>query len=166
MLLGLGVMVAVVAVMLAFPDTEIGRGLTRWLVETPARRLTRIKRGRAVSYALLAVIGLVLVMLFETEGMRLFGFMLPDTLVWFTMFDVGVFVDALLITGAILATNGLRAARAQATAVWRQVVMIVRRWMARARRVVRPASRPTGNISDDDRPAWAAQPAYRLLSMA
>jgi len=166
MLAGLGLMAAIIAVLLAFPDTGIGRGLNRWLVEEPARRLNRLQRGKVAIYALLAAIGFVLVLLFEAEGMRLFGFLLPDTLVWFAMFDVGVFVDALLITGAILATNGLRAIRAQATAAPRQVATIIRRWAARARRVLKPASRPSGTTSDDDRPAWARQPAYRAFSMA
>ncbi len=164
MLLGLGLMTAVIVVMLAFPETGIGRGLNRWLIEEPARRLNRIQRGKVAFYGLLAVLGLVLVLLFEADGMRLFGFMLPDTLVWFAMFDVGVFVDALLITGAILATNGLRAIRAQATALPRQVSTVVRRWRSRARRVLTPAARPK-KTSDDDRPGWA-QPAYRAFSMA
>lgn len=166
MLPGLGLMVAVVAVLLAFPKTGIGRGLHRWLVEAPARRLNRVARGKVAFYGLLAVFGFVLVLLFEAEGMRLFGFILPDTLVWFAMFDVGVFVDALLITGAILATNGLRAIRAQATAAPRRVLTIVRRVAARAHRALRPSSRPTGKSSDEDRPARTPQPAYRAFSMA
>ena len=170
MMLGLGLMVAVVAVLLAFPETEIGRSLYRWLVEAPARRLNRVTRGKVAFYALLAVVGFVLVLLFEAEGLRLFGFMLPDTLAWFAMFDVGVFFDALLITGAILATNGLRAIRAQATAAPQRVLTIVRRGSARARRALRPSSRPTGQSDDDDRPAWTPHPPisepYLAFSMA
>ncbi len=166
MLLVLGLMTAVIAVMLAFPHTDIGRGLNRWLVEAPARRLNRIQRGKAAFYALLAAICLVLVILFEAEGMRLFGLLLPDTLVWFVMFDVGVFVDALLITGAILATNGLRAIRARAIALPRQISAILRRGSPRARRTLRPSDRPTATASDDDRPRWVGQPAYRAFSMA
>ena len=166
MLLIPGLMTAVVIVIFASPDTGIGRGLNRWLVEEPARRLNRIHRGKAAFYALLAVIAFVLVLLFEADGMRLFSFLLPDTLVWFAMFDVGVFVDALLITGAILATNGLRAIRAQATAVPRQVSALLRRRAARARRPIRPSSRPTGKTADDDGQGWAVQPAYRAFSMA
>lgn len=164
MLVVLGVM-ATVVVMLAFPDTGIGRGLHGWLVEAPAAALNRVARGKAVFYGLMALLGLMLVLLFEAEGMRLFGFLLPDTLVWFALFDVGVFVDALLITGAILATNGLRAIRAQAKAVPGQVSTVLRRLTARARRVPRPSQRPTGT-PDDDRPAWPRQPAYLAFSIA
>jgi len=159
-------MAAIVAVLLVFPDTGIGRGLNRWLVEAPARTLNRVPRGKAIFYALLAGLGFVLVLLFEAEGMRLFGFLLPDTLVWFAMFDVGVFVDALLITGAILATNGLRAIRAQATALPRALLTMVRRRAARARRVLTPSKRPVRKADDDDRPGWAGQPAYRAFSIA
>ena len=152
--------------LLAFPGTDLGRGLNRLLVAAPARRLNRVSRGKAVFYGLLAALGLLLVLLFEVEGMRLFGFLLPDTLVWFAMFDVGVFVDALLISGAILASNGLRAARTQALAAPPQIVAVVRRWAGRARRVLTASSRPPAESSVDDRPAWVGQPAYRAFSMA
>ena len=166
MLLVLGLMSAVVAVLLAFPETGIGRGLNRWLVEAPARALNRVRPGKAAFYALLAALGFVMVLLFEAEGLRLFGFMLPETLVWFAMFDVGVFIDALLITGAILASNGLRVVRAQVGALQGQIGAVITRHAARARRSLRPSSRPAGKTSDDDRPAWAGQPAYRVFSMA
>lgn len=165
MLLVPGLMAAVVAVLLAFPDSGIGRSLNRWLVEAPARVLNRVRPGRMVFYALLAALGLVLVLLFEAEGLRLFGLMLPEILVWFAMFDVGVFIDALLISSAILASNGLRVVRARAEALSQQVVMGVIRLSARARRARRPA-RPGRKTAEDDRPAWAAQPAYRVFSMA
>ena len=165
MLLALGLLSAVVAVLVAFPDTEIGLGLNRWLVEAPARALNRVRPGKAAFYAFLAAFGFTLVLLFEADGLRLFGFMLPDTPVWFAVFDVGVFVDALLITGAILATNGQRAVRAHAAAVPEQISANMRRGAARARRVLKPPSRPTGKISDDEGPRWG-QPPYRAFNMA
>ncbi len=166
MVLGLGLLSAVIAVMLAFPDTDIGRGLKGWLVEAPARRLNRIQRGKAAFYALLAVIGFILVGLFEAEGMRLFGFMLPDTLVWFAMFDVGVFIDALLITSAILASNGLKAARAQASALPRVTGAVIVLLSARVRQPRRTRPGPADNsAADEDGPSWG-QPAYRDFSMA
>ncbi len=166
MLLGLGLVMAVVIVMLAFPQTGMGRRLRRALVEWPADALNRLQRGKVAAYLLLAVIGVVLVALFETEGMRLFGFLLPDTLMWFAVFDVGVFVDALLITGAILATNGLRALQTQGAAVPRQISTIMRRCAARAHRTVRPSSRPNRNTSDDEDPTWSVHPPYRAFSIA
>lgn len=164
MLLVLGLMSALVAVLLAFPETGIGRSLNRWLVEAPASALNRVRPGKAAFYALLAALGFTLVLLFEAEGLRLFGFMLPETLVWFAMFDVGVFIDALLIAAAILASNGLRVVRAQAEALSQRMTIGIVRLSRRARRPRRPA-RPGRKAADDDRPGWA-QPAYRAFSMA
>jgi hypothetical protein len=161
-----GLMATIVAVLVVFPDTGIGRGLNRWLVDRPARALNRIRLGKIAFYALMALMGTALVLLFEAEGLRLFGMMAPDTLVWFAMFDVGVFVDALLITGAILASNGLRAARAWISAVPRQVVAVAARLSARARRPRRRPSRSTGKTSNDEGPGWTVQPAYRPFSIA
>ena len=165
MLLVPGLMLAVVALLLAFPDTGIGRGLNLWLVEAPARALNRIRPGKATFYALLAALGFMMVLLFEAEGLRLFGFMLPETLVWFAMFDVGVFIDALLISAAILASNGLRIVRAQAEALSQRVITGIVRLSGRTRRPRRPA-RPGRKAADEDRPGWAPQPAYRAFSMA
>lgn len=161
MLLVLGLMSALVAVLLAFPETGIGRSLNRWLVEAPASALNRVRPGKAAFYALLATLGFTLVLLFEAEGLRLFGFMLPETLVWFAMFDVGVFIDALLIAAAILASNGLRVVRAQAEALSQRMTIGIVRLSRRARRPARPGRK----AADDDRPGWT-QPAYRAFSMA
>ncbi len=166
MLLVLGLLITVVAVLLAFPDTSIGQGLRRALVNAPARILNRVHRGKAAFYLGLAILGLLLTLVFEFEGARLFGLLLPDTLVWFAMFDVGVFVDALLITGAILATNGLRVARTQAAMLrGRVVAALTSRRSARAPRSRGATKRPTRTSADDHRPAWA-QPGYRAFSMA
>lgn len=169
MLTILGVAMIGIAAMLLFPHSSVAKFLSRWLVETPASALNRIPPGKAVFYALLAAIGLGLVLAFEAEGLRLFGLMLPETLVWFALFDVGIFIDALLITSAVLATNGVKAARAQVQAAPRRAVVLARRCAAcvsRARRPVRPPSRPSGK-TDDEGPGWAAdQAAYRALSMA
>ena len=165
MLLVLGLTTAVIAVLLAFPDTPIGQGLRRWLVEAPARALNRVARGKAAFYLALALLGLLLVLLFEFEGARLFGLLLPDTLIWFAMFDVGVFVDALLIGGAILATNGVRVVRTRVTTLREQlVVALTARFAGRARKPRRPA-RPGRKAADDEGPGWA-QPAYLAFSMA
>ncbi|WP_396594571.1 hypothetical protein [Brevundimonas sp. R86498] len=164
-MLAFGLVAAVLAVLLVFPDTGIGRALHRWLVIAPAQALDRVPTGEITFYALLIAGGLILTLLFEAEGLRLFGLLLPDTLVWFALFDVSVFVDALLITGAILASNGLRVLRAQVAVARARVARLTTRISGRARRVRRPA-RPGRPSNDDDRPAWAGQPGYRAFSMA
>ena len=155
------------AVMLLMPDSVIGRALRSALIEAPARALNRLGWGKVVFFALLAVAGLTLGLLFEGEGLRLFGLMLPDLMVWFAVFDVGVFIDALLIAGAILSAKGLSAVRAQVAVLPQTISHLVARYAARARRPRRTRPRPMGESSDDDRPGWAYQAAgYRALSMA
>lgn len=152
------------AVMILFPETLLARTLRRWLVEAPARALSRATLWRIAFYAGLIAAGILMLALFEAEGALLYGFMAPEVLVWATLFDVGLIIDALLITAAILTTNGLRAIRVQASTVTARVIAVVRR---AARREVRsrPSARPPRKPADDDRPAWA-QPPYRALSMA
>lgn len=156
----------VAAVVVLFPETSVARSLTHWLIEAPARWLNRTAMWRIAFYFALFGAGIVMTLLFEAEGMIVYGFMAPEVLAWAVMFDVGVMIDALLITAAVLATNGLKVARIQGRMLIDRVVTGVRtRWTTRARTVRQPASRAPVK-SDDDRPAWAGQPAYRAFSMA
>jgi len=166
---------AIMFSMMAFPETDIGRGLRYWLVDLPARRLARIPRGRIVFYGLLALLGTGLVLMFEADGARLFGLMLPDTLVWFAMFDVGVFLDVFLIGAAIAAANGMRVLRAQSRAAVRQIARLTSAIAGRVRVVARarrnPASASLPSRSDDgdtpgQGPFWVSQTPYRAFSMA
>lgn len=167
MLIIFGLVILAFAVMLASPDSAPGRALKRGLVEIPARALNRLRRGKMVFFLLLAAAGLTLALLFKADGMRLFGLMLPDLMVWFAVFDVGVFIDALLIAGAVLGANGLSVARARVSALSGEIVLFLRRRGARERRPRRPGSRPPGKAVDDDGPARAHQPVgYRAFSMA
>jgi hypothetical protein len=156
----------VAAVVALFPETRVARSLTRWLIEAPARWLNRTAVWRIAFYSGLIGAGIVMTLLFEAEGMIVYGFMAPEVLAWAVMFDVGVMIDALLIAAAVMATNGLKIARMQGRALIDRVVTGVRtRWTTRARTVRPPASRGPRK-SDDDRPAWGLQPAYRAFSMA
>jgi len=165
MLIISGLAMLALAVMLASPDSGPGRGLRLWLVETPARALNRLGRGRMVFFALLAAAGLMLALLFKADGLHLFGLMLPDLMVWFAVFDVGVFIDALLIAGAILAANGLGEARARVAAAPRMIARLLARRRPRARLRRRSRARPAD--AGDDGPGWVVQlPGYRAFSMA
>lgn len=162
-----GLTVLLLAVTALSRDSAVGRVLRRGLVEAPARALNRIRPGRVVFFALLAAFGIAMALLFQADGLRLFGFLLPDLMVWFAVFDVGVFIEALLIGGTVLAANGLGAARAGASALHRGIARLVTRRVARAPRTQRARSRPTGKTVDDDEPEWAHQVAgYRAFSMA
>ena len=163
-LAGMTMMVAAITVL--FPETILAKSLNRWLVEAPARWLNRTALWRIAFYGGLIAAGIAMTLLFEAEGMMVYGMMAPEIAAWAVMFDVGVIIDALLITAAVLATNGLKVARAQVEALTQRVVATVATRLAgRAPRPRRPV-RPTRKAADDDRPAWGLQPGYRAFSMA
>lgn len=166
-MLALALMTMMVAGVIAlFPETKVARSLTHWLIEAPARWLNRTAVWRTAFWSGLIAAGVVMTLLFEAEGMMVYGMMAPEVMAWAVMFDVGVIIDALLVTGAILAANGLKVARMQGRILVDRVMKGVRtRWTSRARKVRPPASRGPRK-SDDDGPGWAGQPAYRAFSMA
>lgn len=86
-----------------------GSGLRRLLVEAPARRLERVRLGHVLFYCGLTLIGGALFWLFEAEGLRLFSLMAPDVVVWFTLFDVSLYLDALVLGVTLSATTRVRA---------------------------------------------------------
>lgn len=159
-----GLALAVVAVLLLFPETPVGRGLRRWLVEKPARRLNRATIWQILFVCGLLIAGLVMTLAFGFDGGLLYAMMAPEILVWAVMFDIGLIIDGLLIASAILASNGVRVARAMTTQWVRRALTVVRtRRAARSRRPCR-APRP-GRSQDGEGGGWA-QPAYRAFSMA
>lgn len=165
-MLGLAVVTMMAAaVMIGVPETPVARSMRHWLIEAPALWLNRRNVWRTLFYVGLAAAGLAMIILFEAEGALLYGAMAPEILTWAVLFDVGVLIDALLITAAVMATNGLRVVRMQARAMAERLVATIRRTAGRARRG-RPAIRPAKKPADDDRPAWGLQPAYRAFSMA
>ena len=163
-LAGLTMMIGAITVL--FPETDLARSLVRWLVEAPARWLDRTAVCRILFYAGLIAGGVVAAILFEAEGLLVYRAMAADVVLWSLMFDVGIVIDALLITAAVMATNGLKVARMRTATFAHRVVAVVRRAVGRARRTPVSRPRPIRPSTDDDRPAWNAQPAYRAFSMA
>ncbi|WP_333592442.1 hypothetical protein [Brevundimonas sp.] len=151
---------------LAWTDTAVGRALREALVQRPARKLAAITRGKAVFWTALILAGVLAVVLFEMEGLRLFGMMAPEALTWFMMFDVGVFIDALIIAAAVISGRG-----------WRATTQEARRWLdqgaqalgrirtavraSRPRRPHKPARRP-----DDSEPRPALFLALTLTTQS
>lgn len=166
MLILAGMAMLVGAVIALFPETDLSRSLCRWLIEAPARWLNRSNVWRILFYAGLIAGGFLTVLLFETEGLWVYRAMASEVVIWSMMFDVGLVIDALLVAAAVMASNGLRVARTRTAAMVHPVVFAIRRTVARARRVSVPRPRPIRKSDDDDRPAWAVQPPYRVFSMA
>ncbi len=157
----LGLLVLIVVLLAAFPSSEWGRGLRRVLVEEPARRLNRMTAGRMAFYLGLGVVGLVMFGLFEVEGLRLFGFMAPEVIVWFGMFDVALFVDVFIIAASVMATARVRAVRTLMAARVRWVWAGVLAWRGLARPGTRGRSKAVRSVRaakktgrDDPDPVW------------
>lgn len=136
-------MLSVVGLLVVFPDAPLSRILHRLLVEFPARRMSQTTPGRVAFWAGLGLVGLILLVLFEADGVRLFSFLAPDLIVWFGMFDVALFLDVFLIAAAMIATTRLRAIRDQTVQAvqrgWSTVVRRVGRTRSRRARPVRPS---------------------------
>jgi hypothetical protein len=167
MLAMLGLITLVAALMRFSPDGLIAAALRRALIEAPVRALSRLSRGRLVFFALLVVIGFALASVVGVEGLHLFGLALPDLIVWFTVFDVGVFIDALLIAGTILTARSPGVVKTWLAPLTTAITAVVARYSARARRPLRrpPSSGDDGD--DGEGRGRALQPAgYRLASMA
>lgn len=154
-----------VAIMGLFPETGAARFLRRWMVDGPARWMSRTTMWRVLFFSGLVAAGVCMTVLFEVEGLLVYGMMVPEIVVWATVFDVGLLIDALLIAAAVLASNGLKVSGLRARALGWKVVSALRRRLATRSRRAPAARRPARKDSDDDRPAWA-QPPYRAFSMA
>ncbi len=131
----------------------VGTALRRWLIETPARFLAGLSRGRTLGLGLIALVGLAAVMLFETEGVRLFSMAAPDMVAWVLMFDVTVIFDLVVLAVSLRAVAGWRGLirrRELMQGLARRLVGRIRGMRSRARRVSKP--RPPQSPSDDPEP--------------
>ena len=142
-----------IVLLVAFPGTRLARALREILVEAPARRLARVTRGQVVFYAGLSAAGLVLFWLFETEGLRLFMLMAPDLLVWFTVFDVSLFIDVLIMSVTLAAGARLRASAATLVLRGRQVWLLAIARASRREPRTRAGPRRNGSVADEPDPA-------------
>ena len=140
MLACLFTMAACWAVIAAFPETVIGKGIRHALVERPAARLSRFTRGDAAVIFLLMLATAMVTLIGEGDGIRLLTLAAPDVAIWITTFEVSAYVDILVTLGA--AASGLRlrevAARYRAGVVARRGAARACRRATRVRRV-RPA---------------------------
>ena len=161
-------MLTLCVVAMAWTDTAVGRALRDVLVDRPARKLAAVARGKAVFYAGLGLAGLIAVILFGAEGLQLFGFMAPETMAWFVMFDVGVFIDALILASLLASSRGWQSAK-MATQQWRERLDLAFgriRTAMRATRTPRPR-RPARRPDDSEpRPGRAHPRPYFAFSMA
>jgi hypothetical protein len=93
------------------PDTLVGKALRRFLVEWPAERLLRVTRGQLVCGIFILATMAVALLLLEADALRMIGLALPETMVWFTTFEISTFVDILVALTLVSAHTRLRSAR-------------------------------------------------------
>lgn len=153
---------ALLVAMTLWGETATGRWLRAALVDPVARRLNRVRAGQAVGVAVLTVVAAAAFLLFEVEGLRLIGLAAPEVIGWFALFDVAVFVEAMVAASALAASRGLKGLRDRVgllTRVAARSVLRLRRMArgVRARRVTGP--RRPRRLDDPDPSAWTYAPA-------
>lgn len=142
------ILIGLWALMLAGPDTPIGRGMHRLLVALPCRKLAAISRGQVLLTVLLLTIMTVLVWLFENDGRMLVMMGMPEVMGFAAAIDLSALLDLAVV--AVIAAGTVR-------------VRAVRAWLARrvagrpsARRRAIRVRRPSRPANDDgDRPGLA-----------
>jgi uncharacterized protein (UPF0261 family) len=148
---------AALVAIVTFPDTLVGKGLRRLLIDLPARMLSRLTPGRiAMGLVVMGAAALVAI-LFEAEGLRLLGMAIPEGLVWVAAFDIATFIDLFAAVAMVVAAARLRGLRDSARAIvaWTRSrvsrIVMRRTGRSRQRRARRPASRP---VQNDDGEGW------------
>jgi len=157
-------MLGLLAILIAFPETPIGQALHRVLVEPLARRLSRVRPGHLVFAAVLITFVAALILLFEWEGVRLVGMAAPEVVTWLGMFDAAAVLDLAAVAIAMAATTRFRAVRDRILAIAGQVLATVRRapggGRQRSRRTRPTAARPPRSDDPDPAPSLAGWAGY------
>lgn len=154
--------VLVLAMLWTAAPSPSGRAMRRLLVERPAELLARLSPGRLV-FLLAALIAIVAVIhVFEGDGARLVAAAVPETVSWFVAFDVGTFLDVLVLVWLLGASRSVRKALEQA----RDRLAAA----AGSRRRLRPATRRSPRMrrprtrarpdADADPAAWGGALAF------
>jgi len=108
----IGLLCAALAVILLWPDTEIGKTFRRVLVEWPARKLAGISKRRlilGIAALVFLACALVLARMFE-DGIVAFQFV-PEGFVWIAAFDAGTYLDLIAAVWLVAGLVRLRAAQ-------------------------------------------------------
>jgi len=150
-------LLGILATLIAFPETPIGRALHRVLVEPLARRLNRIRPGHLIFAAALIGFATGLILLFEWEGVRLVGMAAPEVMSWLAMFDAAAVLDLAAVAVAMAATTRFRTVRDRVLMMAGQMVTVARTVLTRGRQrafKARPTA-PKPPRPDDPDPAWA-----------
>jgi hypothetical protein len=158
----IAVVFAVLALALWFPETRIGGALRRLLIDEPARRSAKVKRGHVLLVLLIAVALAAAYAVGRQEGVAVAGQASGDFFATAMTIDFATWLDVTAIAAAVAATVRFREALRLAAVLARQwarrcagLPMAALTWLARGRaRRTPPAPRPRQG-EDPDRPAPA-----------
>ncbi|WP_294330686.1 hypothetical protein [uncultured Sphingomonas sp.] len=132
--------------LLVAEGTPIGRALRRLLVEAPAHWCNRWSRGDVLLILTLLAGAALILWLMEAEGRLFLGMLGPDIVAGASMLELGTLLDVAVTALTVFATLRVKGLQQWATARFA-------RCMRRARRIRRPARKPTND--DGDGPAFA-----------
>lgn len=138
-------------VMVAAPQTPIGKAMRRIAIERPAARLSRFTRGDAAVMFLLMMAAGMVTLVGEGDGIRLLTLAAPDVAIWITTFEVSAYLDIVMALAATVSSLRIRGVMGRYLGVFgRHPAAKARQRAIRSRRV-----RPTAADNDDDR-HWLA----------
>jgi hypothetical protein len=107
---------AALLVILWAPDSLPGTCLRRVLVEWPAARLSRLRTGDVIFGCGMLGLGILCLFVLQGDAGILFGLMSPEIAVWFTSFEMSLYLDAIVALGLVsgharlrMALHGVRA---------------------------------------------------------
>jgi hypothetical protein len=101
---------AVLALALLFPETRVGGALRRLLVDEPARRLNRLKRGHVILLLLILALLAAAYVIGRQEGVAMIGQASADTLISTLGVDLATWIDMTAIGLAVAAIARFREA--------------------------------------------------------
>jgi len=158
----IAVVFAVLALAVWFPETRIGGPLRRLLIDEPARRLARVKRGHVLLVLLICAVLAAAWAIGRQEGVAFAGQASGDFFATAMTIDFATWLDVTAVALLVAATVRLREAIRLAAVLARQWARrcagrLAARLMPAARgraRRSRPTPRPRHG-EDPDRPAPA-----------
>lgn len=131
-----GLLLAMMVVVLRFPETALARWVQRMMIDAPRERLAKLERRHLIFVALMTLIVLA--------GGELLAMVGPFDMALVVLWDVSTYID-ILLTGTLVATTARSGAGVRAV-----VARLRLQRRPRARRC-RPARKALAPANDDDR---------------
>ncbi|WP_448662207.1 hypothetical protein ACG3SL_16245 [Sphingomonas sp. CJ20] len=125
-------------------DTPAGRTLRRIMVEAPARLLLKWSRVGKVATVAIVTLTALAAWLLDEEGRMIVTMMAPEAIAWFSMFEVSLWVEAVV---TLAATASLLRVRGSMTWVAMRLLP-ARRARPRAAATRRPRRAPANDSEE------------------